>query len=184
MVVPEVWMTPTPFKESRIWRFLSCAVLLLMSLCSKLIFGLNKPCVYRREALYRCVAKRPKRKPLITVSNHYSMIDDFLLPYMLPWEQIRNRPSTRWVPGAKDVSCRTKQTALFFQLGRVIPVVRGDGVYQHGMDFCISRLNNGDWVHMYPEGIVNTSKDFMRLKWGKLIFCEIKILINLLFSIN
>ncbi|XP_053394050.1 tafazzin-like isoform X2 [Mercenaria mercenaria] len=166
MTVSDVWMTPTPFKESRLWRFSSSAVLLLVSVCSKVIFGLNKPSVYRKEAFNRCVAKRPQSKPLITVSNHYSMIDDFLVSYMLPWKQLRNRPSIRWLPGAKDVCCRTKPTSLFFQLGRVIPVVRGDGVYQHGMDFCASRLDEGEWVHIYPEGKVNTTKDFMRLKWG------------------
>lgn len=163
----DVWLTPTPFTESRLWRASSNAVLLLVSVCSKVIIGcFNKPKVYKKEAFLKCVAKRPANKPLVTVSNHYSMVDDFLISYLLPWKQLSKRMSIRWLPGAKDVCCRTKPSSVFFQLGRVLPVVRGDGVYQQTMNFCVDRLSVGEWVHLYPEGKVNMTKENMRLKWG------------------
>lgn len=34
------------------------------------------------------------------------------------------------------------------------------------MDFAVDRLNEGSWVHLYPEGQVNLTKENMRLKWG------------------
>ena len=34
------------------------------------------------------------------------------------------------------------------------------------MQFAVDRLNEGCWVHLYPEGKVNLSKEPMRIKWG------------------
>ena len=35
---------------------------------------------------------------------------------------------------------------------QAIPIVRGDGVYQKAVDYCINLLNEGAWIHVFPEG--------------------------------
>lgn len=46
----------------------------------------------------------------------------------------------------------------------MIPTVRGDGIYQPAVTYSIQRMNAGDWVHIFPEGIVTLEP--VRLKWG------------------
>lgn len=56
----------------------------------------------------------------------------------------------------------------FFTNGQCIETHRGGGINQPAIDQAIEKLNEGDWVHLFPEGYVNVSQStrLRRFKWG------------------
>ncbi|BEI81193.1 hypothetical protein CcaverHIS002_0203530 [Cutaneotrichosporon cavernicola] len=73
--------------------------------------------------------------------------------------------------GASDIMFTNPTLSKFFGWGQVIETVRGGGIYQLGVDDAIRKIEEGGWVHMFPEGRVNQAKSnpdggMYRFKWG------------------
>ncbi|KAH8407515.1 hypothetical protein KR222_004802, partial [Zaprionus bogoriensis] len=161
------WIFPRLRHPSVLWYVTSQIVITLVGIFSKIILVmLNKTEVYNKERLVSAIAKRPKGVPLVTVSNHHSCFDDPGLWGILPMRYLCNTHRIRWSMAAHDI-CFTKNLhSTFFMYGKCIPVVRGIGVYQEAINLCIEKCAQGHWVHVFPEGKVNMTKENMRLKWG------------------
>ncbi len=73
---------------------------------------------------------------------------------MLDWRELSDNHLMRWVLSAHNICYSNRLYAAFFSYGKSIPVVRGAGIRQQGMQFCVDRLAGGQWAHIYPEGKV------------------------------
>jgi monolysocardiolipin acyltransferase len=61
--------------------------------------------------------------------------------------------------------------SAFFTAGQVIETVRGGGIYQPAVDKAVQLLQNGEWIHIFPEGRVNQESinpegGLLPFKWG------------------
>ncbi|CDP17184.1 unnamed protein product [Coffea canephora] len=129
------------------------AVPVFGNVCHVFMHGLNRVQIYGAEKLHQAVLGRPENKPLVTVSNHVAAVDDpFVLAALLPRNVLLDAHNLRWTLCATDRCFRNPLTSAFFKYVKVLPVSRGDGIYQKGMDVAISKLNRGEWVHIFPEG--------------------------------
>lgn len=141
-------------EESVIIRMVqSLAVPLLGNMCHVFMHGLNRVQVYGVEKLHDALLHRPKNKPLLTVSNHVASVDDpFIIASLLPPSVLMDAQNLRWTLCASDRCFKNPVSSAFFQSVKVLPVARGEGIYQKGMDMAIAKLNSGSWVHIFPEG--------------------------------
>uniref|UniRef100_A0A803Q088 Tafazzin family protein n=1 Tax=Cannabis sativa TaxID=3483 RepID=A0A803Q088_CANSA len=141
-------------EDSVILRMLQAvAVPVIGNVCHVFMHGLNRIQVYGIEKFHDALLNRPKDKPLITVSNHVASVDDpFVIAALLPPHVLLDAQNLRWTLCASDRCFKNPVTSAFFRSVKVLPVSRGDGIYQKGMDIAISKLNQGGWVHIFPEG--------------------------------
>lgn len=132
-------------------------------------FGANEFKIKNYEKFRNSIWNR--RGGLLTVSNHISTLDDPLIwGALLNTREICSLISLgqmRWTVGAKELTFTNPFTSWFFERGQVIPIVRGDGIFQPAMNEAIQILNNEGWLHFFPEGkVIQYQEEIKRLKWG------------------
>lgn len=147
---------------------------------------LNKSQVHNPKPVLDAAYNRPKGVPLITISNHMSCCDDpMTFGALLPLSKFFvDTNKFRWLLGAKEICFTQKSHSIFFRLGKVVPVVRGDGVYQKTMNEMLNELNKGDWLHIFSEGKINMENEILGLRWGlgRLVAdCDVTPIVVVLF---
>ncbi|XP_044163309.1 tafazzin-like [Acropora millepora] len=153
--------------ENISWKIQSAVVLALVGISSKIYLECFNFVKKHNFEILENAGERPDEVPLVTVSNHTCCLDDPCLWGLLKVRSLLNsRKKIRWTLGARELLFSTPLHSAFFSRGKIIPVVRGDGVYQQGMETALELLNDGQWIHVFPEGGVNVNDAIKRLKWG------------------
>eukprot|EP00730_Choanoeca_flexa_P005484 TRINITY_DN11956_c0_g3_i1.p2 TRINITY_DN11956_c0_g3~~TRINITY_DN11956_c0_g3_i1.p2 ORF type:complete len:281 (+),score=30.95 TRINITY_DN11956_c0_g3_i1:1222-2064(+) len=161
------WPLSLRDNHPRTWRWCSKASFAFFGPLTKLVV----PILTRHAATHNLDQLQRHREPtergLITVANHISTLDDPGMWVDLPMsDYFGDLSRMRHTLIADDICQRRLAHSLFFGLAQGIPVVRGAGVYQHGMDYAIELLNQKQWIHLFPGGAVDQSGKPRRLKWG------------------
>ncbi|KIJ26104.1 hypothetical protein M422DRAFT_38362 [Sphaerobolus stellatus SS14] len=105
---------------------------------------------------------------VLTVSNHISVCDEPITWGILPISHVLLRKPMRWTLGASDVLFTRPLFSSFFSKGQVLETVRGAGIRQEAVDKSIRLLDEGQWIHIFPEGKITqpSHSNLSRLKWG------------------
>ncbi|KAJ1719967.1 Lyso-phosphatidylcholine acyltransferase, partial [Coemansia biformis] len=148
------------------WRPLSTAVLGATSaaMAAALALGFRKVVIDDLHKLTD-VLEAERTRPVITVANHESTIDDPLIWGIMPW-RLWTPDGTRWTLGAQELLYKHPVFNAFFALGQTIPTIRGGGIHQLAVEIGLHKLNQNRWVHVFPEGKINQGPELLRFKWG------------------
>mmetsp|Transcript_725 Transcript_725/g.1686 ORF Transcript_725/g.1686 Transcript_725/m.1686 type:complete len:265 (-) Transcript_725:97-891(-) len=138
---------------------------------------LNTTKVYDVSNLYKALYYRHEKQGLMTVSNHISTVDDpsifgTFLPLRFFFTESEHGKN-RWTMCAREMCFTNRILSDYFRSGKVLPVNRGEGLHQPALDTMARKLNEGDWVHVFPEGKLSKTGKLAKMKWGSAkILCE------------
>ncbi|BGP36514.1 Lyso-phosphatidylcholine acyltransferase [Rhodotorula kratochvilovae] len=131
----------------------------------------------RVEGLPAFLNRLQGERGVLTVANHVSVVDEPFMWGSLPLRTFLDPRRVRWTLGASDVMFNGKSDRWFFEKGQVIETFRGKGIYQKAIDESAKKLDQGKWVHIFPEGRIKQEDlhNLRRFKWGisrMLMECE------------
>lgn len=161
--------SPSPLSNASLPPLLSHFIIGGVGLACKVFLRLcTRTQVHHLSTLLHAIGERPAGTPLITVSNHTSTLDDPLLWGILPTRILFDAARMRWALGAEELLFTNGLFNWFFGGGKVLAIRRGDGLMQPNVSRAVKLLDEGHWVHVFPEGrvIPDSSQLKTRLRWG------------------
>ncbi|KIV82169.1 hypothetical protein PV11_04297 [Exophiala sideris] len=161
------------------WRAASYQTLLAVNAFSRFfLYGLNKTEVNGLPRFLDLLKSRSdyktRRRGLITVSNHISVMDDPLIWGVLPlsFAAIHGYMNHRWSLGSHDICFKNSALSHFFTLGQVLPIHRGyhspyGGPFQATMTEAVRLLSkiNTDNIALCPLNNPRFHKSYHTPSW-------------------
>lgn len=127
---------------------------------------LNSFKFYGEEEFHDYLSK-PRDRGLLTISNHTSTLDDpTLVSNLVSSKMIFNQSLLRYSVCAKDMCFKNRFLAETFFMLKALPIERGGGVDQKGMEIIFQKLKERRWVHLFPEGKISQTGIMNPIKRG------------------
>ncbi|KAF2763422.1 hypothetical protein EJ05DRAFT_507021 [Pseudovirgaria hyperparasitica] len=144
-----------PVAPSLPWRASSIATVgTIGAICRAFLYGLSYTESPGLERFLGVLDERRdiegRKRGLITVSNHVSVLDDPMIWGVLPMRYLLNPNMSRWSLGSYDLCFQNKVTSTFFTLGQVLPTHRSahsshGGLFQPTITQAIRLLSAGPY---------------------------------------
>ncbi|GAX79696.1 hypothetical protein CEUSTIGMA_g7137.t1 [Chlamydomonas eustigma] len=132
--------------------FRRCILYVLAQASHGFMHMLNSTEVQGAEVMNKALM-RPPGQALITVCNHVAALDDpLVMATVIPKDHFGKPENIRWTLCATDRCFKYTALVPFFRAAKVLPVQRGGGMRQPGMQAAEEQLRCGQWVHIFPEG--------------------------------
>lgn len=107
------------------------------------------------EKLYKYSTADRQGVPLISVTNHVSVLDDpCMVSLITPPRVAFGASRMRWTVCTEEICFKTPGLASFFGAAKAVPIQRGGSIYQKAIATLQHKLNAGEWVNLFAEGRV------------------------------
>eukprot|EP01080_Neovahlkampfia_damariscottae_P003467 gene3467-6116_t len=111
--------------------------------------------------------EKNEKRGLLTISNHNSTLDEpSMMSVAIDSKWAFHTDQLRYAICAEDMCFKNVFTSEFFKLMKALPVKRGGGIEQKGMNLVIDKLNQGEWIHYFPEGKISQNGIMNKIKKG------------------
>eukprot|EP00762_Andalucia_godoyi_P005576 ANDGO_00501.mRNA.1 Tafazzin homolog len=121
---------------------------------------------FHAERLHDAVENRPKNTGLVTVMNHASVVDEPALGAVCKFSWFVNPQKMRWTLAAEDFCFKYPIVSTFFKTMKAVPIKRGAGLEQPAVYQARGLVQQGEWLHIYPEGKVSQDGHIQRIRRG------------------
>jgi len=137
-------VNPSFLDKATTYLIINALVLPILTFYS---YVLNRTRIHGREHL------RGLKAPWIICSNHSTMMDDMFVDPIILWRQFLNSyESIPFHAPEENNFYKNPLMAWFMRSVKCIPLIRGRGANQEGLNRLIDTIRNGGSLHIFPEG--------------------------------
>ncbi|CAK7213970.1 Lyso-phosphatidylcholine acyltransferase [Sporothrix bragantina] len=140
-----------PQKPGALWRAASTFFMASTGMiCRSFLYGFNNVEVVGLDSFLKLLDERKdvaaRKRGLITVSNHISVLDDPLVWGVLPFKYAKDHRNLRWGLGSHDICYKSSAAGHFFCSGQTLPTHRlrhspWGGLFQPTMNQAVRLLS-------------------------------------------